>query len=119
MKGLTERFHFIEPIFNTSKLCLIRLSVYNSVLNITERKNNYLNASMISTIPLGAYKLVDIGDIIKQETKNNVLIQAEKNTMKCKTEMLQDDVVIISFELNNSVGLLLGLIDKSFQQVCI
>ena len=30
MKRPTEKFHFNEPIFNTTKLGLIRLSVYNS-----------------------------------------------------------------------------------------
>ena len=43
-----------------------------------------LYASKISTIPPGAFALVDIADIKKQETNNNVLIQADKNTMKCK-----------------------------------
>ena len=68
MKRPTERFNFNEPILNTSKLGLIRLSVYNSVFNITERNNNFIYASKISTIPPGAYELVDIADIIKQET---------------------------------------------------
>ena len=70
----TERFHFNEPILNTSMLGLIRLSVYNSVFNITERNNRFIYASNISTIPPGAYVIVDIADIIKQETNNNVLI---------------------------------------------
>ena len=68
MKRPTERFNFNEPILNTSKLGLIRLSVYNSVFNITERNHNFIYASKISTIPPGAYELVDIADIIKQET---------------------------------------------------
>ena len=33
----TERFHFNEPMLNTSKLGLIRLSVYKSVFIITEK----------------------------------------------------------------------------------
>ena len=98
----TERFHFNEPILNTSKLGLIRLPVYNSVFNKTERNNRFIYAS---TIPPGAYEIVDIADIIKQETNNNVLIQADKNTMKCKIEVIQD---VISFDVDNSVGSLLG-----------
>ena len=105
MKRPTERFHFNEPILNTSKLGLIRLSVYNSVFNITERNNNFIYASKISTIPPGAYELVDIADVIKRETNKNVLMQADKNTMKCKIEVLQ---VVISFDVDNSVGLFLG-----------
>ena len=103
MKRPTDGFQFNKPIINTSKLGLIRLSVYNSVFNITERNNIFIHASKISTIPLGEYELVDIADIIKQETNNNVLIQADENRMKCK--VLQE---VISSDVDNSVGLLLG-----------
>ena len=105
MKRPTERFHFNDPMLITSKLGLIILSVYNSVFNITERKNNFINANKISRIPHGAYELVDIADIIKQETNNNVSLQADKKTMKCKKDVLQD---VISVDVDNSVGLLLG-----------
>ena len=64
MKRPTERFHFNEPILNISKLSLIRLSVYNSVFRITERNNNVIYASKISTIPPGAFELVDIAYIV-------------------------------------------------------
>ena len=37
-----ERFHFNNPILNTTKIGLIRLSVYNSVFNITERNNQFM-----------------------------------------------------------------------------
>ena len=84
MKRPTERFHFIESILNTSKLGLLRLSVYNSVSNITKRNTHVIYASKISTKPSGAYEIVDIADIIKQKTNNNVLKQEDKNTMKCK-----------------------------------
>ena len=107
----TERFHFNEPILNTSKLGLIRLSIYNSVFNKTERNNRFKYASKIITIPPGAYEIVDIADIIKQETNNNVLIQADKNTMKCKVEVIQD---VISFDVDNSVGSLLGFDRKIY-----
>ena len=37
-----EKFNFSEPILNSSKLGLIRLSVYNSVFNVNRRNNQFL-----------------------------------------------------------------------------
>ena len=111
----TEKFNFSEPKHNSSKLGLIRLSVYNSVFNITERNNQFIftnpqsfhqvGAAKISIIPPGSYELTDMVDIIKQETNNNVLIQVDKNTMKCKMEVLHG---VINFDVGNSVASLLG-----------
>ena len=38
----TEKFNFSEPILNSSKLCLIRLSVYNSKFNVNRRNNQFI-----------------------------------------------------------------------------
>ena len=38
----TEKFNFVEPILNSSKLGLVRLSVYNSVFNVNRRNNQFL-----------------------------------------------------------------------------
>ena len=38
----TEKFTLSEPILNSSKLGLIRLSVYNSVFNVNRRNNQSL-----------------------------------------------------------------------------
>ena len=38
----TEKFNFSEPILNSSKLGLIRLSVYNSVFNVSRRNSQLL-----------------------------------------------------------------------------
>ena len=38
----TEKFNFSKPIINSSKLGLIRLSVYNSVFNVNRRNNQFL-----------------------------------------------------------------------------
>ena len=38
----TEKFNFSEPILNSSKLGLIRLSVYNSVFNVNRRNNQFI-----------------------------------------------------------------------------
>ena len=43
----TEKFNFGEPILNTTKLGLIRLSVYNSVFNVNRRNNQFLYASTV------------------------------------------------------------------------
>ena len=55
-------------------------------------------------IPPGSYELTDMVDIIKQETNSNVSIE-DKNTMKCKREVLHG---IIKFDVENSVASLLG-----------
>ena len=43
----TEKFNFSEPMPNTTKLGLIRLSVYNSVFNVNRRNNEFLYASTV------------------------------------------------------------------------
>ena len=43
----TEKFNFGEPILNTTKLGLIRLSVYNSVFNVNRGNNQFLYASTV------------------------------------------------------------------------
>ena len=43
----TEKFNFSEPILNSSKLGLIRLSVYNSVFNVNIGNNQFLYASTV------------------------------------------------------------------------
>ena len=43
----TEKFNFIEPILKTTKLGLIRLSVYNSVFNLNRRNKQFLYASTV------------------------------------------------------------------------
>ena len=148
----TEKFIFSEPILNTTKLGLIRLSVYNSVFNVNRTNNQFLYASTVieaeealpqalcsdlnfthnpnpistsspnitsvlnynykgvpllySTITSGAYELTDIAELIKEETDGNVIIQPDKNTMKCLMEIKQG---AISFDIENSIASLLGL----------
>ena len=43
----TEKFNFSEPILNTTKLGLIRLSVYNSVFNVNRSNNQFSYASTV------------------------------------------------------------------------
>ena len=143
----TVKFNFSEPILNTTKLGLIRLSVYNSVFNVNRRNNQFSYASTVieddealpralssdpnlnpistsspnitsilnynykgipllySTITLGAYELTEIAELIKEETDGNVIIELDKNTMKCLMEIKQG---AISFDIENSLASLLG-----------
>ena len=63
----TEKFNFSEPILNSSKLGLIRLSVCNSVFNVNRRNNQFLydtqgetltDTRILAVIP-GAYELIE------------------------------------------------------------
>ena len=143
----TEKFNFSEPILNTTKLGLIRLSVYNTVFNVNRRNNHFLYASTVieddkalpralssdpnlnpistsspnitstlnynykrmpllySTITPGAYELTDKAELIKEETDGNVIIEPDKNTMKCLMEIKQG---ALSFDIENSLASLLG-----------
>ena len=69
----TEKFNFSEPILNSSKLGLIRLSVYNSVFNVHRRNNQFLydtrgetwtDNCILAVIP-GAYELIELAELIK------------------------------------------------------
>ena len=83
MRKLTEKFNISEPILNSSKLGLIRLSVYNSVFNVNRRNKEFLydtqgetwsDTRILAVIP-GAYKLIEIAKLIKKETNGNVIIE--------------------------------------------
>ena len=144
----TEKFNFSEPILNTTKLGLIRLSVYYSVFNVNRRNNQFLYASTVieddealarslssdpnlkpistsspkitsilnynykgipllySTITPGAYELTDIAELIKEETDCNVIIEPDKNTMKCLIVEIKQGA--LSFDIENSLASLLG-----------
>ena len=143
----TEKLNFSEPILNTTKLGLIRLSVYNSVFNVNRRNNQFLYASTVieddealpralssdpnlnpistsspnitsifnhnykgipllySTVTPGAYELTELAELIKEETDGNVIIEPDKNTMKCLLEIKQG---ALSFDIENSLASLLG-----------
>ena len=109
----TEKFNFSEPILNSSKLGLIRLSVYNLVFNVNRRNNQFLydtqgetwsDTRILAVIP-GAYELIEIAEFIKKETNGNVIIEPDKNTMKSLMEIKQG---AITFYIENSIDPLLG-----------
>ena len=61
----------------------------NTDSNITSVLNyNYKGIPLLySTNTPGAYELTDIAELIKQETNGNVIIEPDKNTMKCLKEI--------------------------------
>ena len=111
----TEKFNFSEPILNTTKLCLIRLSVYNSVFNLNRRNNQFLysNSNINKAITPGAYELTEIAELIKEETDGNVIIEPDKNTMNSLMEIKQG---AISFDVENSIASLLGFRKAVYKQ---
>ena len=105
----TEKFNFSEPIINSSKLGLFRLSVYKSVFNVNRKNNQFLydtqsetwsHTRILAVIP-GAYELIKIAELIKKETNGNVIIEPDKNTMKNLTEIKQGAV---NFGIENSIA---------------
>ena len=60
---------------------------------------------LYSTITPGAYELTDIAELLKEETDGNVIIEPDKNTMKCLMEIKKG---AISFDIENSIAPLLG-----------
>ena len=111
----TEKFNFNEPILNTTKLGLIRLSVYISVFNVKRVNNQFLysNSNINKAITPVAYELSEIAELIKEETDGNVIIEPDKNTMKCLMEIKQGT---ISFDVENSIASLLGFRKAVYKQ---
>ena len=109
----TEKFNFSEPILNASKLGLIRLSVHNSVFNVNRRNNQFLydtqgetwSDTRILAVIQGAYELIEIAEIIREENNGNVIIELDKNTMKNLMEIKQG---AINFDKENSIAPLMG-----------
>ena len=71
----TEKFNFSEPILNSSKLEIIRSSVYNSVFFVNRRNKQFLydtqgetwsDTRILAVIP-GAYELTEIAELLKKK----------------------------------------------------
>ena len=60
---------------------------------------------LYSTITPGAYELTDIAELIKEESDGNVIIEPNRNTMKCLMEIKQG---ALCFDIDNSLASLLG-----------
>ena len=112
----TENVNFSEPIFNTTKLGLIRLSVYIAVFKVNRRNNQFLYGGniretvspILAVIPC-AHELTEIAQLIKEETNCNVIIEPDKNTMKSLMEIKQG---AINFDVENPIASLLGFRKK-------
>ena len=120
----SEKFNFSEPILNTTKLGLIRLSVYNSVFDVNKRNNQFLydtqgetwtDTRILAVIP-GAYQLIEIAELIKEETNGNVIIEPDEKTMKSLMEIKQG---AINFDIENSIAPLLGFRKTVYKKVNI
>ena len=118
----TEKFSFGEPLLNASKLCLIRLSVYNSVFNVNRRNNQILydtqgetwsDTRVLAVIPC-VYELTEIAELTKEETNGNIIIESDKNTMKCLLEIKQG---AINFDIENSIAPFLGFRKIVYKQL--
>ena len=59
---------------------------------------------ILAVIPK-AYVLIEIAELIKEETNGNVIIEPDKNTMKCLMEVKQG---AINFDIENLIAQLLG-----------
>ena len=117
----TEKFNFSEPILNSSKLGLFRLSDYKWVFNVNRRNNQFIydikgetwsDTRILAIIP-GAYELLEIAELIKEETNGNVIIESDKNTMKSIMEVKQG---AINFDIENSIAPLLGFRKIVYEQ---
>ena len=62
----TEKFNFSEPMLKTTKLGLIRLSLYNSVFNVSRRNIEFLFEYGILAVIRGAFDLFEIAELIKK-----------------------------------------------------
>ena len=110
----TEKFNSSELVLNSSKSVLIRLSVYNSVFNVNRRNNQFLydtqgeawTDTRILAVISGAYELIKIAELLKEEINGNVIIEPDKNTMKSLMEIKQG---AINFHIENSIAPLLEI----------
>ena len=57
---------------------------------------NYKGIPLLySTITPVAYELTEIEKLIKEETNGNVIIETDKNTMKCLMEIKQGELALM------------------------
>ena len=69
----TEKFNFSEPILNTTKLGLNRLSVYNSVFNVNRGNNQFLCAgTVLDDDDALAEPVISISNTNFSPTSNNI-----------------------------------------------
>ena len=91
------------------------------MFNVNRRKNQFIydikgetwsDTRILAIIP-GAYELLEIAELIKEETNSNFIIESDKNTMKSLMEVKQG---AIFFDLENSIAPLLGFRKLVYEQ---
>ena len=90
------------------------------MFNVNRRNNQFLYSDGETwakphnkAITPGAYELTEIAELIKEETNGNVIIEPDKNTMKCLMEI---KLGAISFDVENSIASLLGFRKAVYKQ---
>ena len=75
------------------------------MFSLNRRNNQFLyDGEVLAVIP-GAYELIEIADLVKEETNGNVIIEIDKITMKCIMEIKQGS---LNFEIEDSIAPLRG-----------
>ena len=91
------------------------------MFNVSRRNNQFLydthgetwsDTRILAVVP-GANELVEIAELIKEETNGNVIIEPDKNTMKNLIEIKQG---AINFDIENSIAPLLGVRKIVYEQ---
>ena len=85
------------------------------MFNVNRRSNQFLysNSNINKIVAPVAYELIEIAELIKEETNGNVIIESDKNTKKCLMEIKQG---AINFDIENSLAPLLGFTKKVYKQ---
>ena len=82
------------------------------MFNVNRRNNQFLHSDNKAITP-AEYELTEIAELIKEETNGNVIIEPDKNTMKCLMEIKQG---AINFDVENSIASLLGFGKAVYKQ---
>ena len=97
MEYLSYNSYSISNSNSNTKSNSSKSSNVTSVLNY-----NYKRIPLLfSTNTPGAYELTEKAELIKGETDGNVIIEPDKNKMKCKMEIKQG---ALSFDVENSIA---------------
>ena len=91
------------------------------MFNLNRRNNQFIydikgetwsDTHILAIIP-GAYEILEIAELIKEETNGSVIIESDKNTMKSLMEVKQG---AINFDIENSIAPLLGFRQIVYEQ---
>ena len=83
------------------------------MFTVNRRNNQFLFGDNILDVIPCAYELTEKAELIKKETNGNVIIEPDKNTMKCNVEIKQS---ALSFDVENSLASLTGFRKIVYEQ---